>query len=38
MKNSLQQVTEENIFTLLSFYEFIKEKSKKCILDISKFN
>ena len=38
MKNPLQQITEENIFTLLSFYEFIKEKSEKCLSNISKFN
>ena len=38
MKLPLHQITDENIFTLLSFYELIKEKSEKCLLNISKFS
>ena len=38
MKTKLYELTEENIYTLLSYYELIKEKSEKYYSNISKFN
>ena len=38
MKTKLYELSEENIYTLLSYYELIKEKSEKYYSNISKFN
>ena len=38
MKTKLYELTEENIYTLLSYYELIKEKSEKYYSNITKFN